>query len=124
MWGVAGRARGRTPVRTTTSNYPPPTKTAAMHSRDANEGPLRHKSHSGLPSLVRPGRFVLGSTLKPRQKCARGRDELVYRLDESLQPGVLLLHLAIKRIVIRAVRGIHVIPSGRPANPRRSPFQH
>lgn len=74
--------------------------------------------------LIEPGRLLPRNTLQSRQKSARGRDELIYSLDESLQPGVLLFHLAGKRILIRAVGGAHVTHSGRPANPRLSPSRH
>jgi hypothetical protein len=53
--------------------------------------------------LIRPGRFLIGDALQLRQKTARARNELIYCHDESLQPGVLLRHLASKRVVSQAV---------------------
>jgi hypothetical protein len=58
--------------------------------------------------LIGPGRLLLGDALHSSQKRAGGRHELIDHLDQSLQPGVVLLHLASKLFVIRGVRGIHV----------------
>jgi hypothetical protein len=74
--------------------------------------------------LTGAGWFAPVSALQSPQKCARGRHKLIYALDESLQPGVVLFDPVSKRVVIRAVRAIHVTPLGASGNPSRSPSRH
>ena len=74
--------------------------------------------------LTGAGRLLPVSALKSRQKSARGRHELIYAVDESLQPGVVLFDPVSKRVVIRTVRAIHVTPLGASASPSPSPSRH